>query len=288
MTRKDYKRRIGSGFQKVDQRLLMAGDVDVGLSSGNDLYITGDAADNRIQVSTVNGQIRVSGISTTINNSTTPFEVNANVVDDIFIRMGSGDDWVQVNNVHLNNTTHGLLDIDTDDGNDLVGVYNSSARDLKLETDSGHDHAIVSYSAFGRDMDIDLGSGDDELDLYAAYAGDDIWVDAGSGRDDVALQGVTARDVTDLDMGDGSDVLWINGGTFGDLLIHAEGGNDRATVQNATITDDIYAHMGSGNDQLYLYGNSVADNRYFHGGTGNDVLSAGGNNFNAFATDYSF
>ena len=49
MTRKNYKRRIGSGFQKVDQRLLMAGDVDVSLGSGDDkLYLYGNSvADNK-------------------------------------------------------------------------------------------------------------------------------------------------------------------------------------------------------------------------------------------------
>ncbi len=269
----------------------MAGDVDVFMYN-NDLYIRGDDAHNRVDVGTVDGQIRVTGTNwqgaTSINNGFQPFEIDASAVDDIWIEMRGGDDRVIVNNVHLNNTSHGRMDIETDQGNDLVMVTNSSAQDLVLETGTGNDHAIVSYSAVTRDIFTDLGSGDDELDLYAVYAADDIRVFGGTGHDDVAIQGATAVDDLYADLGDGNDIMWVNGGQFEDLTVDADKGNDRVTLQGVTVTDDLDVEMEEGDDQLYIYNSNVYGRKSLHGGSGADKLGASGNNFNAYAYDSSF
>ena len=108
MNRKDYKRRIGSGFQQVSQRLLMAGDVDVGFSN-SDLYLSGDGASYRIQVTTVNGgsfgDVMIVGGG---GNDRATLQ-NAEVTDDLYAHMGNGNDQLYLfgNSVADNKYLHG-------------------------------------------------------------------------------------------------------------------------------------------------------------------------------------
>lgn len=284
-------RKIGMGLQQLEDRRLMAGDVAVYLDSG-DLKIIGDAGHNRVDITTINGQIRVTGTqylgNTTINGQNIPFLINANLVDDLIVDMNGGNDRVMVNQLHLNATSHADLVIDTDDGDDLVGIYNSSARDLDVDTHGHNDDVIVSGSHFSRDLKVELGSGDDELDLYSAQAGRHIKADGETGHDDVAIQFSVAADELYVRLGSGNDVAWINGGEFDELALYGDGDNDRITVQYAEVNSSSYIDMGSGNDQLYLNHNDFFGSKQFRGGTGSDTLQGVGNNFNPFDFDSSF
>lgn len=283
MSRKNYKRRIGSGFQQVDQRLLMAGDVDVWVSN-NDLFIVGDGSSNRVDVSTVNGNIRVTGNylygNTTLNDGTAPFEFDANAIDDIRIDMNGGHDRVFVNGVTLDNYSHSDLDIETHDGNDLVGVYNSFARDILIRTGNNNDDVVVAFSSTSDDIDVELGAGHDELDLYQAHAADWIDIDGHNGNDDVAIQYSSAADKLFADMDSGDDVVWINGGTFNDLEINGDSDDDRVTLQGVTVTDDLDIELNDGYDQLYINNTNVFGMISLDGGDDPDKLGGSSNNFN--------
>ncbi|MDM4015869.1 hypothetical protein [Roseiconus lacunae] len=286
MKRDSHKRRIGSGFQQVDQRLLMAGDVGVQMI-GNDLHIVGNGSSNRVDVARVNGSIRVTGNylygATTINGQSSPFEVNASTVDDVFISMNGGNDRVFVNNLQLNNTSHGDLVIDTDSGNDLVGVYNTIARDIVIRTHSHNDEVIVAYSNATDDIDIELGSGHDELDLYHASAGDWIDIDGDTGNDDVAIQYSSAADKLYADMDSGDDIVWINEGDYEDIEINGGKDDDRVTLQGVTVDDRLDIELHDGYDQLYINNTLVGGSINLDGGDDADKVGGSGNNFNVYA-----
>lgn len=283
MSRKDYKRRIGSGFQKVDQRLLMAGDVDVWVSN-NDLYIVGDGSSNRVDISTVNGMVRVTGNylygNTTINNGGTPFEFDADVIDDVRIDMHGGHDRVFINGLNLDNNSHGDLDIETHHGNDMVGVYNTLARDIKVRSGSDHDDVIVAFSTANRHIDVELGSGNDELDMYQAHALERIEIDGHNGNDDIAIQYSSAADKLFADLDDGDDIVWINGGTFEDVEINGDDDDDRVTLQGVTVNDDLDIELHDGYDQLFINNTNVLGSTNLDGGSDPDKISGSNNNFN--------
>ncbi|OYP37908.1 hypothetical protein [Rhodopirellula sp. MGV] len=282
MARQSHKRRIGSGFQQVDQRLLMAGDVQVWMSSG-DLRIEGNASSNRVDIAEVNGMLRVTGNylygNTTINGQSTPFEIDANLVDDVFIGMNGGNDRVFVNNVHLNNTSHGDLVIDTDGGNDMVGVYNTLARDIIVRTHGNDDQVVVAYSNATDDIDVELGSGNDELDLYAVSAGDRIEIDGDTGNDDVAIQYSSAANKLFADLDSGDDIMWINGGNYEDIEINGDKDDDRVTLYGVTVADDLDIELHDGYDQLSINNTTVGGSINLDGGPGVDKASGSGNNF---------
>lgn len=287
-------RKLGQALEALENRRLMAGDVDVAYSGG-DLYITGDSADNRVLVEEVDGMIRVTGQYrngyTTLNNGTTSqYQIHKSWVDDIRIDMNGGSDWVQANNLNLNKYSHSDLVIDTDGGEgERVGVYNSYVRrHLDIDTDGGADDVIVSYTDVGGDINVNTGSGRDEVDLYYATAGDDLIIDSGSYMDDVAVQHSWAGDDLFVRLGGGNDILWVNGGQAEDVTVLAEANHDRVTIQNHITFDDMVIDMGSGDDDLYLYSNWVGGSKAFKGGSGSDDLAGSGNNFNPFAHDYSF
>lgn len=285
MARKDHNRRIGSGFQQFDQRLLMAGDVQVWMS-GNDLRIVGNGSSNRVDVAQVGSVIRVTGNNwygaTSINGGNAPFEINASIVDDIFVDMNGGNDRVFVNNIALTNTSHGDLVIDTDSGDDFVGVYNSIARDITVRTHANHDDVIIAFSTATDDIDVELGSGNDELDLYQAAAGDWIDIDGDTGNDDVAIQFSSAADKLYADMDAGDDVVWINDGDYEDIEINGDKDDDRVTLQSVNVNDDLDIELHDGYDQLYIYNTMVGGSINLDGGDDPDKVGGSGNNFNVY------
>ena len=291
MKRNSHKRRIGSGFQQVDQRLLMAGDVEVWMD-GSDLRIEGDGSSNRVDVARVNGVVRVTGNylygNTTINDGNTPFQFPENLIDDIRIEMNGGNDRVFVNNIDLDNTSHGDLVIDTNAGNDLVGVYNTDARDIIVRTHGNNDDVIVAFSTATDDIDVELGTGNDELDLYSVIANDRIDIDGHNGADDVAIQYSEAHGKLYADLDDGDDILWINGGEYWDVEVNGDKDDDRVTLQGVTINDDLDIELNEGYDQLYINNTTVGDFISLDGGSGSDKIGGSGNNFNVYQLGKNF
>ena len=89
---------------RLEPRALLAGDVGVSLSNGT-LFITGDAADNSVSISTFNDPQDGPGFliqgqnnngPTTVNGSLLPVEVFGVLHLDVF--MGLGDDGLTITN----------------------------------------------------------------------------------------------------------------------------------------------------------------------------------------------
>src|SRR5688500_435761 len=95
-----------SGVEGLEGRWMLAGDVLVSVVDG-DLMIRGDREPNAIVISqAVDGSYRVAGavddddgLPTTVNGGTS--EVFAGVDDDVRIRMGRGDDRVEIDGIDV-------------------------------------------------------------------------------------------------------------------------------------------------------------------------------------------
>ena len=84
-------------IQTLETRALLAGNVLASLS-GPHLSVTGDAADNSVEVTVVNNQVVLRGLSNTTINGTTALFVIATGADtapgNITIQTGAGNDTV--------------------------------------------------------------------------------------------------------------------------------------------------------------------------------------------------
>src|ERR1700690_4116414 len=87
-------------FERLENRALLAGNVMVAVNGG-ELDITGDNANNSIQVTQLtSGAWKVTGIGTHINGGTAPFTTSGAdpVTADIVIKLRGGSDSVKVSN----------------------------------------------------------------------------------------------------------------------------------------------------------------------------------------------
>lgn len=145
------KRRIHLrlGFQQLENRLTMAGNVIASVSS-HSLYLTGDSQANNLEIIQVgNGQYQVTGKDgTTINGQTQ--KTFSSMTADLIVNLYGGNDTLK------------------------IGYY--------------AENVTVPTTVFNRDVKVNLGSGDDKLYIYHTNINDDVTVNAGNGADQVYLR----------------------------------------------------------------------------------------------------
>ena len=167
-----------AGVQRLENRQMMAGDVSVTTTSGDDfdLNINGDAQSNQISIIGNGQSLIVRGHNTTINGN--PL---VNGISEQVIPLTRGFKTVQ------------------------------SLEDVNVNMNGGHDTVTVE-GIFAQwddfDLDIDLGSGNDRAQFWGAGGIDELTIDggSGSGADSINLWSVSARDI-EIDTGRGNDYV---------------------------------------------------------------------------------
>lgn len=265
-------------IEQLEKREMMAGDVGVSVLNG-DLRIVGNAADNQVEVYRLNnGQIRVAGIDTTVNGSSSQ---NFSVSDDIFITMNQGN-----NDVFFRNYNGGVradaVQISMSNGKDRVFVDGLRARgDVEIHTWGGNDQISISRSSAGTQPIFDRenvlvrsGAGDDTIDLFQVVAWGDIDIETFDSAnaveaDVVRIDRALAGDDLFIDLGGGNDDAVVrNTDVWDDLSLTAGGGIDFADFQGNDVGDRLSANMGAGNDDLWVR-QTEARRASLRGGTGN-------------------
>ena len=109
-------------IEHLETRALLAGNVLASLN-GSHLTVTGDAADNAIDITILNGQIQLRGLnSTTVNGGTTSFVVAAGtdtLAGNVLIQMAGGNDSVSfTRGINFN----GVVDVHGQAGNDSIAA----------------------------------------------------------------------------------------------------------------------------------------------------------------------
>ena len=163
------------GFERLEPRTMLAGDVFVFMDRGGNLQIIGDNRANGILIDrfgeTVIHGIDAGGSATRINgvpNGLVEFDV-----------VGEGDI-----KVHLRG------------GNDIVRVGERSddvlpPDDLEIDTGHGNDEILITGDTnIGDDLEIDSGPGNDLVDVRNADVADNMVIETGSGDDVVKLLAV--------------------------------------------------------------------------------------------------
>ncbi|HUS38168.1 MAG TPA: hypothetical protein VMX74_01890, partial [Pirellulales bacterium] len=167
---------------------MLAGNVTASLVDG-DLIVTGDRLDNSVEIAIVSGDLVVRGFDdTTINGAVTPFVAvagSATIADDLFVRLGSGDD-VLILNDGVEVTDRALISLSN--GNDEFGASNITVgTDLNIFAWRGDDTIHLDNIDVGDDLLIHSTTGNDTINVMNSDIADDIRAKTGAGNDAFVL-----------------------------------------------------------------------------------------------------
>jgi hypothetical protein len=248
--------RARLGFERLESRTMLAGDVFVFMDRGGNLQIFGDNRANGIQIDQF-GEITVRGIdaggsATRVNgvaNGTVEFEVTGE--GDIKVHLRGGNDIVRVGER-------------SDDVN--------ASDDLEIDTGHGNDQILITGDTnIGDDLEIETGRGADVVDARNVDVADDMHVSTGADDDIVRLLAVRISDDTRVNTGDGADRIYSNfESTFGgSLRIDMGRGDDFLQLTGSKFEGPVHVNMDRGNDGLCLETSQFAsENTIFKGGRG--------------------
>ncbi len=292
---------LGTGFEGLEERLMLAGNVISALAAGV-LVLDGDGLANQVQLTVAsNGQMTATGLSgTTINGVAS---VNFGVVDTLTVNGGAGDDKIS-----LTSTAAVITDdvtIDGGAGNDFISITGRFGADLVLDGGADLDTINVIKATVAVDIDLDSGDGNDKVTLSGSTPGRDVFIQTGLGNDYVTVDGTAVfRDLSLEDTGGNNSFRITNSSTRGDIFVGGElgtlgAGND-ALVMNGvtagvragiTATGSIALNFGNGNNLLSMtnsksLGTLLGEGINVTTGTGNDVLGiVGSQSANSISID---
>jgi len=262
------------GFEALERRSMLAGDVDVTFDGG-DLIITGDDNSNHVVVEgTVAGNVLITGENDTtifLNGveQTTPLLVLGTEFDSIVVDLNSGDDTLEMNNVEVID-----LIITMDGGADVVrlGAYEAFAANPATITPASGTVFVDGL------LDIDTGSGADLLEAVRVLGVADWDINLGdsdgtNNNNDTRADNdffVTLDDQAYVFFGEG-ELIDINGGTGDDLV------NINYLSSNGLLADPLLSTLVvdgvSGNDVISVNGSAFQDNVLLLGGAGFDTIA---------------
>jgi hypothetical protein len=286
------------GFESLEGRLMMAGNVAVSVTGG-DLVLTGDNAGNLLEIRQVQlndapipGRFLVTGVNgTTINGQNS--QVFQNVTDDVRINLNGGNDRVTL-------------------GQGTTVESFQVPDDLEINTGNGSDVVILDRITAGDDATLRTGAGADFVNVKAVvgragvdFGANDLTIDTGANYDYVRMENTTVRrnvtvntgidnftDVVDmlfseigndtnLNTGAGNDVVNIFNVRFNDdLTVNTGTGQDDVDIDQSTV-DELSVNLGGDSDSLELT-NSVGRRATLNGGLGANFLTQADNDFDSF------
>ncbi len=314
-----FSKNIGTGrrgmklaMERLEEKTLLAGDVHVTVNRG-DLHITGDFADNGVEVVATNdpGEYLVRGVDrggapTTINGS--PNEIVRGVDDDVHVDLRGGDNGIELAGVEDDGEDLELLvpdDLNITHRSGRMDVLTNLVRvggDLSIDTRGGDDAVDLRSTSIHGDAEIDTRRGDDDVQLELVEVGDDLEIDLGSHDDTLLLQSVDVDDDATFKLGRGENSVTVENALIGDdfritgghspngdtirvrdtivddeIRIFAHAGDDTVCMLNVEARD-LHVHMGRGNDRLDLESVFIDRRTRLNGDGGMDTLGRGDDN----------
>jgi hypothetical protein len=217
------------GFQSLENRNLMAGDVAVAVNQGA-IAITGDSAANFVEISEVAPNVlRIQGTFGTSINGQSFVDVRSRAFGDVSIDLGAGNDQLRVHDLDL--------------------AYHSHQGDWSLNLGSGRNLATFNNVELPQNLLVNVHvpatNGIDTVRIEESNIGGSVLMNLGAGADFVEVSETTIR--RDLSINGGAD-------------------NDIASVGFSEIGGRFSLNMGAGNDMAFVVDNQ-AGSASFDGGS---------------------
>jgi cyclophilin family peptidyl-prolyl cis-trans isomerase len=260
--------------ESLEQRTLLTGNVNAVLS-GLNLQITGDSADNSVEIVVAGNSVVLRGLaSTTINGLSEPFTItatSATIPGNLQVAMGGGDDSLIIG---PGVTVAGRTSISGDSGNDTIGITQSTLQShLEINGGSGSNSIIVQDSSVTGATHL-AASGTALISLENAELAGALTVETGSGNDDLIISGSTVQGQTRLLTDGGDDDIVLQQSTLSHSLhVNAGRGADIVWMDDVTVAGKTSLWMRQGNDSVQISGSSTFSGRTVVGAVlGRDAL----------------
>jgi cyclophilin family peptidyl-prolyl cis-trans isomerase len=238
--------------EHLETRALLAGNVVASLN-GSHLTVTGDAADNAIDITILNGEIQLRGLSsTTVNGGTAPFIIASGtdaMAGNVIIQMAGGNDSVAFSRgIKFN----GIVDVHGQAGNDAIAANGVTF----------NSHAFL----WGYE-------GNDTFSIQDTTTEGSLYVHGHQDNDLITLKNVTLNGFTELKGQDGEDGVSLNDVTSnGALEIKTGFGDDDVTIRNSDIKSSLLIKTKQDSDAVMLDDNTFGGPVHINLGRDNDGL----------------
>ncbi len=296
--RDEQRLEIGE-IESLEPREMLAGDVDVFVSSAGDVRVVGDAASNEIGVFRTPGRllhIRGNDNTTITHEGNTSSEIFLDVFDNagsirrnLTIDMNAGDDVVSLADVGIN----GNLKVQLGQGSDLFDMRTSFVGNNVVVNGGGGQYAdylsMESVSVIGN-LKMNAGASalfSDTMRLRSVLvAGNSTLVGSANGHQ-VLIDGVVILGNSRISTGQGGDSVNITSFEVEKASSISTGsGHDLIEVGALTTVGDFRVSAGSGNDVVRFVENDGLNSEFhgsvrYNGGSGIDELTLRGDTFYA-------
>jgi hypothetical protein len=273
MIRKSANRRR-LGFEGLERRELLAGNVSAGLDVNGNLVLTGDLENNHVVVTRAffSGQLLVNGgrsnpsdpnSATRINGSTSSLAFNT--TGGIVLDMSDGNDNVLVTNLGVQGNITGNLG----KGSDQLALESNSDGLLSFTLNNGTSPAYAKVSTSGL-VNVSGNDGSDVFSLYNATIGGSLTFNGGNGDDSFVSTGtshsshVVGGSVL-ISPGAGNDATNMRRLAVGQNLTVNDGQaltKTRVGLVNVRVNLDITLNLSIRKDVVNLRGEDTGSNRF--------------------------
>lgn len=301
--------QFASRADALEARTLLAGNVTAVVEGGN-LRLTGDSADNSIEVTVVGGNLVVRGLEATmINGSSNPFVVRAGgatISGEFHAELGRGADTLRLTGPL---TIGGETRIRDASGRSQIGLTNATLQGaVHIVTGQADDAVSLAGSTLGSSLSISAGEGDNLICVFDTTVDGDTTLSVGNhrqwqhrlsqrllerlgrrhgrlphisrrealidGEDPGPLHGLPGRIVRRLGsrIPRGENQLVIEDSTLGVLRFFTGQGADNFIVQDSMIEGAVRGTTGWGDDFVMFDGATVTGTTGLDLGWGNDKL----------------
>ena len=257
--------QAAESIQILEDRTILTGNVVASLSGPN-LFVTGDAAENQLEVTVVNNQVVLRGLTNTnINGSTSLFVIAANTdtaPGNITIQTGAGNDTVVFSR---NVKVAGNAFVDGGAGDDALSVTGATFQhSISMYGRDGNDTISVQNATVGGVLRLKGNAGNDLISVTNTTTNGGTNIVGGAGADGVSFNNVTANAWTKISTGTGDDdISIVNSNINGFLRIKTRQGADVVQMDANTVNGNVAINMGRDNDAVKLV-NTNTFNGFFH------------------------
>ncbi len=263
--------------EQLESRTLLTGNVQVSLIGAN-AQISGDAANNEIEVVVNIGSVVVRGLNgTTINQGSTAFTLaNASTTfhGSLTASLGAGDDAATIG---PGITFAGNVSVSGNGGADslraLTGTYNGN---LSLMGGNGASSIVVDGATVSGNLSVN-GQGAMVVSITNSTVRGQLDVATGleNSPDSVVIKGTTVNKKTSIVTGRGDDNVALQNSHFnGQLIMYTGAGNDVVYIDSSSVGKLALIATQRGDDTLQVL-NSSSFSRLllFAGGVGHDAAN---------------